>query len=100
MTSSTTSSLTSVNYHKFKVDDKVKIVGKSVGTRISREDLKKQMVGKVYKIYGDGSGADDRNCICVKVKNYGGNYFAPQDLKLINKTIYITHKEYLKLKKI
>lgn len=78
---------------KFKVGDKVKIIGKSVEGWGNWEELKKggsysNDIGYVIEIYGDGSGKDGKNCLVVDERpdSDSGNYFAPHDLELIEET--------------
>lgn len=86
---------------KFKIGDEVRIKGKSVcpDSLTTFREKYPAMKGKIDKICGDGSGEDMLNCLVIRDKGDGGWFFAPKDLELINKPIYITHKEYLKIRK-
>jgi len=76
---------------KFKVGDKVKILGKSVPGFEGWENYKERYpkengyhYGYVKEIRGDGSGREASNCIVVSgEQNATGNYFASRDLELI-----------------
>jgi hypothetical protein len=73
---------------KFKVGDQVEILSKTVpGFKDGDIDFYKNNKQYITRIDGDGSGKNGNNAIVVnKDKNScNGNYFRPQDLKLINK---------------
>jgi len=84
---------------EFKIEDKVRVLSKTVpGFYMSDKELdniySKDRIGYIVKIYGDGSGKNADNCLCVdNIKNgYGGNFFAPKDLELIEREV-IQEKE-------
>jgi len=64
----------------FKIGDKVKIVGKSLGRPYESISYSG---GKIARIHGSGDGSNEYNCIAVRSSNsLDTDWFAPQDLIL------------------
>lgn len=81
---------------KFKVGDKVEIKNKSLCGCLSGSCVyAKGSPWFVTKIYGDGSGINSENCIVVDNEKdpTSGDYFAPQDLELVEEAQPLTFKE-------
>lgn len=80
---------------KFKVGDKVVIISKSVSVPLQKSNVyprcKENGYGYITRIYGDpyNNEIDEDNCIVVndeppKYQLVGGDFFAPQDLVLLD----------------
>lgn len=74
--------------NKFKVGDEVIVISESY----EWGSVGKGDVGKITRMIG-------KNSICVKFLQHDGWHCKAKDLKHKQKTLYITYKEYLKLKK-